>query len=157
MLRALSWLARTARMEALLNMVSNAIIQAFGWSGSLQPTDRKEALPLPMACVVAWEELVCNPASGTQLVLLLGAFLLAYHACLRFGDLQRIRLSSLSLTAQSLRGICWSTKTSCTGQPFAVTLTGLSGRCAVSSWCLNNLLCLHRCWLATEAFWRSDV
>ena len=85
------------------------------------------------------------------------AFLLAYHACLRFGDLQRIRLSSLSLTAQSLRGICWSTKTSRTGQPFAVTLTGLSGRCAASSWCLNYLLCLHRCWLATEAFWRSDV
>ena len=98
-----------------------------------------------------------QPASGTQLVLLLGAFLLAYHACLRFGDLQKIRLSSLSLTAQSLRGICWSTKTSRTGQPFAVTLTGLSGRCAASSWRLNYLLCLHRCWLATEAFWRSEV
>ena len=107
--------------------------------------------------IVAWEELVCNPASGTQLVLLLGAFLLAYHACLRFGDLQRVRLSSLSLTAQSLRGICWSTKTSRTGQPFAVTLTGLSGRCAASSWCINYLLCLHRCWLATEAFWKSDL
>ena len=110
-----------------------------------------------MACVVAWEEIVCSPASGTQLVLLLGAFLLAYHACLRFGDLQRVRLSSLSLTAQSLRGICWSTKTSRTGQPFAVTLTGLSGRCTASSWCLNYLLCLHRCWLATEAFWNSEL
>ena len=97
MLRALSWLARTAQMEALLGMVSNAIIQAFAWDGP--PRDRKEALPLPMACVVAWEEIVCSPASGTQLVLLLGAFLLAYHACLRFGDLQRVRLSSLSLTA----------------------------------------------------------
>ena len=60
-------------------------------------------------------------------------------------------------TAQSLRGICWSTKTSRTGQPFAVTLTGLSGRCTASSWCLNYLLCLHRCWLATEAFWHSEL
>ena len=47
MLRALSWLARTAQVETLLSMVSNAIIQAFGWD--LQPRDRKEALPLPMA------------------------------------------------------------------------------------------------------------
>ena len=30
-------------------------------------------------------------------------------------------------------------------------------RCAASSWCLNYLLCLHRCWLATEAFWKSDL
>ena len=58
MLRALSWLARTAQMEALLGMVSNAIIQAFAWD--CPPRDRKEALPLPMACVVAWEEIVCS-------------------------------------------------------------------------------------------------
>ena len=64
-------------------------------------------------------------------------------------------LSSLSLTMQALRGICWTTKTSRSGQPFAVTLTGISGRGPSTSWCLAYLTRLHASWLATERFWGS--
>ena len=153
-LKALSWLSRMAQVRHLLELLSNPLISTFRID--TQPRDRKEALPIPMACIVSWERLVCKPSTGTQMVLLLGAFLLAYHACLRFGDLQRIRLSSLSLTMQALRGICWTTKTSRSGQPFAVTLTGLSGRGPSTSWCLAYLTRLHTSWLATERFWRSS-
>ena len=153
-LKALSWLSRMAQVQHLLELLSNPLISTYRID--IKPRDRKEALPIPMACIVSWERLVCKSSTGTQMVLLLGAFLLAYHACLRFGDLQRIRLSSLSLTTQALRGICWTTKTSRSGQPFAVTLTGISGRGPSASWCLAYLARLHASWLATERFWGSS-
>ena len=153
-LKALSWLSRMAQVQHLLELLSNPLISTYRID--IKPRDRKEALPIPMACIVSWERLVCKSSTGTQMVLLLGAFLLAYHACLRFGDLQRIRLSSLSLTTQALRGICWTTKTSRSGQPFAVTLTGISGRGPSTSWCLAYLTRLHASWLATERFWGSS-
>ena len=140
-LKALSWLSRMAQVQHLLELLSNPLISTYRID--IKPRDRREALPIPMACIVSWERLVCKSSTGTQMVLLLGAFLLAYHACLRFGDLQRIRLSSLSLTTQALRGICWTTKTSRSGQPFAVTLTGISGRGPSTSWCLAYLTRLH--------------
>ena len=67
-----------------------------------------------------------------------------------------LSISSLSLTMQALRRICWTTKTSRSGQPFAVTLTGVSGRGPSTSWCLAYLTRLHASWLATERFWRSS-
>ena len=117
-----------------------------------QPTtDRKEALPFPMAVVVAWERYVCSPHCSQDLRLFLGGLLLALHAGLRFGDLQRIRLDSLSLTNNSLRGVCWQTKTTKRGQPFAVTLHGISGRALQSLWVLPFLRSLQSAWIATEA------
>ena len=79
MLRSLSWLARTARMQSLLSLPTQS-------SRPLNETLRLEiavrlCMPLPMACVAAWEEIVRDPASGTQLIVLLGAFLWAYQAC----------------------------------------------------------------------------
>ena len=40
--------------------------------------------------------------------------------------------------ARPSRGICWATKTSSTGQPFAVTLTGVTGRDIASAWVLTG-------------------
>ena len=68
-----------------------------------------------------------------------------------FPDLQRIRLNSLSLTSTSLRGVCWQTKTTKRGQPFAVTLHGLSGRALDSLWVLPFLRAVQSAWLATES------
>ena len=95
-------LARQNSPNAVTAVAANAVIQAFRWN--IQVKARREARPLPMACVAAWEEIVCDPASGSQLILLLGAFLLAYHACLRFGYLQRIRLSSLPTPSEGSAG-----------------------------------------------------
>ena len=107
-LKALSWLSRIAEVPALQPIMQASLIRAF----LTQPTtDRKEALPLPMAVVVEWEKYICSPHCPQDLRLFLGGLLLALHGGLRFGDLQRIRLNSLSLTSTSLRGVCWQTKT----------------------------------------------
>ena len=146
-LKALSWLSRIAEVPALQPIMQASLIRAF----LTQPTtDRKEALPLPMAVVVAWEKYICSPHCGQDLRLFLGGLLLALHGGLRFGDLQRIRLNSLSLTSTSLRGVCWQTKTTKRGQPFAVTLHGISGRALESLWVLPFLKALQSAWIATE-------
>ena len=146
-LKALSWLSRIAEVPALQSIMQASLIRAF----ITQPTaDRKEALPLPMAVVVQWERYICSPHCPQDLRLFLGGLLLALHGGLRFGDLQRIRLQSLSLTSTSLRGVCWQTKTTKRGQPFAVTLHGISGRSLESLWVLPFLKAVQSAWIATE-------
>ncbi|CAE7461662.1 unnamed protein product, partial [Symbiodinium pilosum] len=144
-LKALFWLSRIAEIPCLKDLLSRPLIAAFRVDGGFK--DRKEALPLPLAALCA----LCDPSCPTQLALLLGGLLLAAHASLRLGDLQRISLDTLSLTASALRGICWATKTSSTGQPFAVTLTGITGRDIASAWVLHWLRHLQASWQATEA------
>ena len=147
-LKALSWLGRHAEVSALQPLLQASLIRAF----LTQPSsDRKEALPLPMAVVVEWEKYICSPHCPQDLRLFLGGLLLALHGGLRFGDLQRIRFNSLSLTSHSLRGVCWQTKTTKRGQPFAVTLHGISGRALDSLWVLPFLRAVQSAWLATES------
>jgi len=105
--------------------------------------DRKEASPIPMALIVAWELMVCNPCTPFTTVLFLGAVLLCTHASLRFGDAQRIEWHTLQLSAQGLHGTAYATKTTKFGQPFACTWHGISGRDSDSSWVLK--------WLASIA------
>ena len=152
-LKALSWLARIAELPCLKDLLGRPLIAAFRTDSEFK--DRKEALPLPLAALCAWERALSDTSCPTQLALLLGGLLLAAHASLRFGDLQRISLDSLSLTASALRGICWATKTSSSGQPFAVTLTGITGRDIASSWVLHWLRHVQASWKATESEWHE--
>ena len=131
-LKALSWFHKKVQIESLRLACLNPLALAFTKPDG--PSDRNEAIPLPLAIVVAWEEKLREPSRPPALALLLGGFLLAVHSSLRFGDLQRICTSSLSIASDSLRGSCWTTKTSLTGQPFAVTHLGLSGRDTACAW-----------------------
>ena len=91
-------------------------------------------MPLPLALIAAWERRVCAPTTPAAVKIFLGGLLLAAHASLRFGDLQRIEVTNLSLAATALRGTCWTTKTTKQGQPFAVTITGFTGRDIATAW-----------------------
>ena len=51
--------------------------------------------------------------------------------------------SSLSLSTSALHGTCFATKTTTHGQPFAVTLAGITGRNLSSCWTLHWLAALH--------------
>ena len=95
--KALSWLARTAQIADLATLLSNTLIRSF--SLPCAPQERKEALPLPLATLVAWEQKLLQPDCPASLGLLLGGVLLAAHCSLRFKDLQRISFHSLSLSA----------------------------------------------------------
>ena len=61
-LKALSWLGRNADVTALQPLLQASLIRAF----LTQPTsDRKEALPLPLAVVVEWEKIHLQPPLPT--------------------------------------------------------------------------------------------
>ena len=150
-LKALSRFHKKAQIESLRLVCLNPLALAFTKPGG--PTDRNEAIPLPLAIIVAWEEKLREPLCPPALALLLGGFLLATYSSLRFGDLQRICTSSLSIASDSLRGSCWTTKTSLTGQPFAVTHFGLTGRDTASAWTIPWLSHVQDTLLKTrEAF-----
>eukprot|EP00439_Symbiodinium_sp_Y106_P008128 s8788_g1.t1 len=51
--------------------------------------------------------------------------------------------ASLSLSTSALHGTCFATKTTTDGQPFAVTLAGITGRDLCSCWTLHWLAALH--------------
>ena len=101
--------------------------------------DKKESFPIPMAVLAAWERMVCDPKCTQSQRLLLGPALLCSHASIRFGDVQRVSWSSLQLSTAGLHGVCTATKTTRSGQPFACTWHGITGRDVASSWVLNWL------------------
>ena len=125
LLSGLKWLAKTALMEDLQKVLNTFLINSF-LQGSGKPKDRKEALPIPFAILARWEEKIMNQKTEDWLKLLLGGFLLAVWASLRFADLQRTEISNLSLASNAVRGLCRLTKTTRQGQPFAAYLGGFT-------------------------------
>ena len=140
-IKALRWFVRQAQWDCLSNALNSPVIRAYSRRGTAQ--DRREALPIPWALITGWEERVCDPKTPLTTKAVLGAALLATHASLRFGDLQRVDFSSLSLSTSALHGTCFATKTTTHGQPFAVTLAGITGRNLSSCWTLHWLAALH--------------
>ena len=140
MIRAIGWLARHAQIQNLPALMSNPLIQAFGKPDG--PRDRRESL---------------QRHTHSKLEILLGAMLVSAHASLRFADMQRIKHSSLSLAGSGLRGNCWATKTSSTGQPWAVAPFGLTARTTKDSWIVHWLRALKQAHLATEEELGTEV
>ena len=140
-IKALRWFVRQAQWDCLSNALHSPVIRAYTRRGTAQ--ERREALPIPWALITGWEERACDPTAPLTTKAVLGAALLATHASLRFGDLQRVEFSSLSLSTSALHGICFATKTTTHGQPFAVTLAGITGRNLSSCWTLHWLAALQ--------------
>ena len=87
-------------------------------------SDRREALPYSLLTLVQWERRILQRTATRQEVLGLGCFLLMSWSGMRFGDLQRTKLSSLSYDGSSLRGLAFKTKTSKSGCPFGIVCQG---------------------------------
>ena len=86
------------------------------------------AIPLPLAAVVALEQLVLNADASTPDRLIAAAFLTSIWASLRFSDCQHVFWSSLLLDTSALRGVSHRTKTSRRGVPFICVGSGLLSR-----------------------------
>jgi len=72
----------------------------------------KEALPLPLSVVAAFEAQVHKDlaTSATRNTLALVVFLMMVRGALRFSDIQRIDVSSIFLERGVVRGRCYRTK-----------------------------------------------
>eukprot|EP00435_Cladocopium_sp_Y103_P021603 s1980_g5.t1 len=120
-------------LQSLSTLLASEIMSSF-LKGSGDVGQRKEALPLPFAVLVAWERAITQDLVSNWTKLLLGGFLLAIWASLRFGDLQRCDVDSLNLANAILRGSCFQTKVTKQGQPFAVILAGFTASSSTTSW-----------------------
>lgn len=103
LLQSLRWLAKTALMQNLTDLLQGALISNF-CRGTGVPKDRREAVPLPFMILARWEDTVVNTSSPDWLKLLLGGFLLAIWSSLRYADLQRVDLQTLNLAPNTLYG-----------------------------------------------------
>ena len=151
LLRGLRWLAKTALMQSLMDILNNYLMGSF-LKGSGKPKDRKEAIPIPFAILVMWEQAIVSQDTPEWTVLLLGGLLLAVWGSLRFADLQRTEVSSLSLAQNCLRGICRLTKTTRSGQPFGIYLPGFTAIHPNQSWAVHWLRTLQRAFLRASPF-----
>ena len=125
--------------------MATPIISSYGQSTACK--GKKESYPVPLALVVAFERCVCDTTTSLCMALFLGAVLLRVHGSANFGDAQRMPWDPLQLSAIALPGTCDQPKSAKQGQPFAVTLHGISGRDPSNSWALHWLghLARHIC------------
>ena len=129
--------AKLAEWQELAECTASPLVASYGHSATCK--DKRESYPVPLALVVAFERCVCDVSTAPSMALFLGAVLLCVHGSIRFGDAQRVPWDALQLSATALHGACDQTKTAKQGQPFAVTLRGISGRDPPSSWVLHWL------------------
>ena len=122
---ALRFVARLLGFDEWGTMLNSSVAVAWCKAG-VHRRLRKEALPLPLCAVSAFEEAVlADFISGnfnSDTFLLVG-FLLMIWGALRFSDIQRVKVEGLEILPGLVRGECWRTKSSVDGMPFGV-LTG---------------------------------
>ena len=105
---------------------------ALAWCGNKRRQKaRKEALPLPLYVVAAFEQAVLQePSTGSEHARdarLLTAFFLMLWGALRCSDLQRALVSDLCCEDGVVRGARWRTKSSASGMPFSVLTLAIIG------------------------------
>ena len=125
-IKALRWLAKHLQWQALHTCTQNNLVTSY--TKQVEAYDKREAIPIPLSLVVAWEQCICEPGTPLTTKLVLGAILVCAHSSIRFGNAQRVRWGSLQLSTQGLRATAYATKTTKAGQPFFCTWHGLSGR-----------------------------
>ena len=128
-LKALRWAAKAFRLRlpdlygGLLLGVESRVL-----------SDRKEALPLPIFILAAWERFLLSEEGEPGFRLFIGGLLVAANASLRFSDCQHVLWSSLQAGRDCLRAISYRTKSSRRGMPFRPGLVWiLRGHCGILS------------------------
>ena len=138
-IKAVRWMTKVADIPSLQDIVYGSIISSY--LRSKIPRGRREAVPLALFIVLQSERRVLQTGCPMRDVILLGGFLACLYASLRFSDLQRINWSSIVFDYRTLRGSCWRTKTSATGQPFGLLGCGMLSR-GEHGWCFKWLQAL---------------
>ena len=113
LLKSLRFIATQADVFNLKQILWSPIISGY-LSETKKPKNPREVFPLPFHLEVALEYYVLNTATPESNRLIFGCFLFQFWSGLRFQDLQRLLLSTLSLQEGVIRCISTLTKN---GQP----------------------------------------
>ena len=140
-IKALRW-AQKLLLVSSWQMLYDPIINSFFSSNS---HERRESIPLSLFLVSQWERRLLMKECTLQEQILLGGLLCMLWGGLRFADGQRISLHSLSWCITALRGSCYRTKTSKTGQPWAIQARGFLSH-GEWSWVAQWLVALDTLW-----------
>ena len=128
--RALTWVAKYADLPVLKEALLSPIVKAYTVPSEVAL--RKEA-PLPLSFVVFLENQILREQGTAADRLLMGGLLVLIWSSLRWSDATWVSPSSLSIEADTIRGVANKTKTTIRGMPFALLTCGfLSGTSAVS-------------------------
>ena len=115
-IKALRWAQKLLSISAW-QMLYDPIANSFFNSSN---HERRESVPLSLFLVSQWERRILMKEFSLQEQILLGEFLCLLWGGLRFADGQHVSLQSLSWCITALRGSCYRTKTSRSGQPWAI-------------------------------------
>ena len=100
-IKALRWLAKHLQWQALQLCTQNNLVTSY--AKQVEAYDKREAVPLPLSLLLAWERCVCCKDTPLTTKLILGAILACTCSSIRFGDAQRVRWGSMQLSTQGLR------------------------------------------------------
>ena len=108
--------------------------------------DRREAVPLLLAMVVALERIAMNTSEDGALRIFTGSVLVLLWASLRFSDGQHVQWDTILWDVASLRFVAEATKTTRGGMPAGCLVAGLLGDFDATSWCAHWLYLMGCCW-----------
>eukprot|EP00438_Fugacium_kawagutii_P004482 Skav232405 [mRNA] locus=scaffold1077:767154:796497:- [translate_table: standard] len=127
-LSAMAFAAAKLSLTNLQKLLGEPLIQCWKSGDKWKCGRVKEAMPVPFCALQRLEEEVAR-VNGDDKVLLCAILLMAWGS-LRWSDIQRLDLQSISCDASSVRGWCWRTKSSARGMPWGILRSG----CAASNW-----------------------
>ena len=107
--RALTWVAKQADLPTLREALQSPVVRAYTLPSEV--TLRKEAAPLPFSFVIFLENQILREQGTAADRLLMGGLLVLIWASLRWSDATWVAPASLSVEADTIRGIANKTKT----------------------------------------------
>lgn len=125
---ALKFAASFMCWDAFLADLKSPLVAS--WCKSDTHAARREALPLPLATVAAWETAALNllrSKDSREIAdgLMLTAFLILLWGALRFSDGQRFIVGDLECFHGIVRSRCWRTKSSSSDMPCGILCLGI--------------------------------
>ena len=122
--KTLLFISEKAGCPLLTSVMNDPTVRGYVYDSTVRVV-RKEALALPLAIIIGFEERIANATTPLAEKIWLGNLLLAFWASLRWSEVQRTRPDSLCIDGTAIRGVSWLTKTSRSGMPFGANAFGL--------------------------------
>ena len=154
-MKALRWYRKLLGLSPFPDLYSAA------FASLVQPAsgEKRESLPLPLSFHSFLERKVLDSETPAAEAIWAGSFLACIGGSLRFSDAQHVLWSSLCVSPFTLRGICYRTKTTKRGAPFAFLGFGTysSGRDFGENWLSVWIFLLDKVWQDLRASFGAQV